>query len=151
MILIFFVKKNKETEGVIVIADMSGFTKLSEKLGKGEFSSGSSSSAGHGGGGASSKLSGATATAKLLRLSKNEQASFGCEKMRRILNEYFGALIDLIEAGGGDVIRVAGDAIIAQFVAPPNKNVEMGELCTKAIEASTACIGVSCYIYTYIH
>jgi class 3 adenylate cyclase/tetratricopeptide (TPR) repeat protein len=37
----------------------------------------------------------------------------GVETLARILNEYFGQLIDIIHEYGGDVVKFAGDAVIA--------------------------------------
>src|SRR5512135_609308 len=37
----------------------------------------------------------------------------GVEILARILNEYFGQLIDIIHEYGGDVVKFAGDAVIA--------------------------------------
>ena len=37
----------------------------------------------------------------------------GAEELTRYLNAYFGQLIDLITAHGGDVVKFAGDAVIA--------------------------------------
>lgn len=60
---------------VVLFADISGFTALTEKL----------------------------AT----------RGPVGVETLARILNEYFGQLIDIIHDYGGDVVKFAGDAIIA--------------------------------------
>ena len=37
----------------------------------------------------------------------------GVETLARILNEYFGQLIDIVHEYGGDVVKFAGDAVIA--------------------------------------
>ena len=42
-----------------------------------------------------------------------EKGPAGVEAIARILNEYFGQLIDIIYAYGGDVVKFAGDAVIA--------------------------------------
>lgn len=42
-----------------------------------------------------------------------ERGPSGVEALARILNEYFGQLIDIIHAYGGDVVKFAGDAVIA--------------------------------------
>lgn len=42
-----------------------------------------------------------------------EKGPTGVESLARILNEYFGQLIDIIHAYGGDVVKFAGDAVIA--------------------------------------
>jgi class 3 adenylate cyclase/tetratricopeptide (TPR) repeat protein len=42
-----------------------------------------------------------------------EQGPGGVETLARILNEYFGELIEIAHAYGGDVVKFAGDAVIA--------------------------------------
>src|SRR6188474_3830369 len=42
-----------------------------------------------------------------------EKGPTGVETLARILNEYFGQLIDIIHQYGGDVVKFAGDAVIA--------------------------------------
>jgi class 3 adenylate cyclase/tetratricopeptide (TPR) repeat protein len=42
-----------------------------------------------------------------------EKGPTGVESLARILNEYFGQLIDIIHEYGGDVVKFAGDAVIA--------------------------------------
>ena len=37
----------------------------------------------------------------------------GVEELSRVLNTYFGQLIDLITAHGGDIVKFAGDALLA--------------------------------------
>ncbi|MGB8983869.1 MAG: adenylate/guanylate cyclase domain-containing protein, partial [Anaerolineales bacterium] len=44
----------------------------------------------------------------------------GVETLARILNEYFGQLIDIIHAYGGDVVKFAGDAVIAVWPIIPD-------------------------------
>src|ERR671919_94527 len=42
-----------------------------------------------------------------------EKGPTGVETLAHILNEYFGQLIDIIHDYGGDVVKFAGDAVIA--------------------------------------
>src|SRR5687767_2666301 len=42
-----------------------------------------------------------------------ERGPAGVENLARILNEYFGQLIDIVHEYGGDVVKFAGDAVIA--------------------------------------
>ena len=42
-----------------------------------------------------------------------EKGPAGVEDIARVLNEYFGQLIDIIHEYGGDVVKFAGDAVIA--------------------------------------
>jgi len=44
-----------------------------------------------------------------------ERGPTGVETLARLLNEYFGQLIDIIHEYGGDVVKFAGDAVIAIF------------------------------------
>ena len=48
------------------------------------------------------------------RLAK-ERGHEGCEIVLQHLNSYFGPLIDLVHAHGGDVLKFAGDALICVF------------------------------------
>src|SRR5215216_1130106 len=49
-----------------------------------------------------------------------EKGPTGVETLARILNEYFGQLIDIIHDYGGDVVKFAGDAIIAVWPIVPD-------------------------------
>ena len=42
-----------------------------------------------------------------------QRGPVGVETLARILNEYFGQLIDIVHEYGGDVVKFAGDAVIA--------------------------------------
>jgi len=66
---------SEEIQAAILFADVSGFTRLTERL--------------------------------------TEKGPTGVESLARILNEYFGQLIDIIHEYGGDVVKFAGDAVIA--------------------------------------
>src|ERR1044071_3180346 len=52
-----------------------------------------------------------------------EKGPTGVETLVRILNEYFGQLIDIIHAYGGDVVKFAGDAVIAVWPIVPDLGV----------------------------
>lgn len=58
-------------------------------------------------------LSGFTSLAERLA----QRGASGAEHLTRILNAYFGQLIELISAHGGDIIKFAGDAVLAAWVA----------------------------------
>src|SRR5688572_22135592 len=60
---------------VALFADISGFTRLAERLA--------------------------------------QEGPQGAEELSRLLNSYFGQLIDLITEHGGDVVKFAGDALLA--------------------------------------
>ena len=49
-----------------------------------------------------------------------EKGPTGVETLARILNEYFGQLIDIIHEYGGDVVKFAGDAVIAVWPVFPD-------------------------------
>jgi len=49
-----------------------------------------------------------------------ERGLTGVETLARILNEYFGQLIDIIHDYGGDVVKFAGDAVIAVWPIVPD-------------------------------
>src|SRR6185436_9427119 len=66
-------------QAVALFADISGFTRLAERLA--------------------------------------QEGPEGAEELSRLLNAYFGQLIDLITAHGGDVVKFAGDAMLAIWPA----------------------------------
>jgi class 3 adenylate cyclase/tetratricopeptide (TPR) repeat protein len=74
-------------QGVVLFADISGFTRLTEKLVK--------------------------------------SGPEGIETLRATLNQCFGTLLEVIERWGGDVIKFAGDAVLAVWsralLPEPNK------------------------------
>src|SRR5574339_163998 len=49
-----------------------------------------------------------------------ERGPTGVETLARILNEYFGQLIDILHEYGGDVVKFAGDAVIAVWPIVPD-------------------------------
>ena len=52
-----------------------------------------------------------------------EKGPTGAETLARILNEYFGQLINIIHDYGGDVVKFAGDAVIAVWPVVPDLTV----------------------------
>ena len=42
-----------------------------------------------------------------------EEGPEGVETLTAVLNDYFGRMVDAIEASGGDVVKFAGDALLA--------------------------------------
>src|SRR5512134_3064364 len=54
-----------------------------------------------------------------------ERGPSGVETLARILNEYFGQLIDIIHDYGGDVVKFAGDAVIAVWPIVSDLPVDM--------------------------
>lgn len=58
----------------------------------------------------------ASVITSLYRLSNdNETKGFGAEGVRDALNLALGGLISTVERHGGDVLRIAGDALIVLF------------------------------------
>ena len=56
----------------------------------------------------------------------------GAEKLWRVINAFFGATVDLIQAHGGDVLRFAGDAPLVMWRATP-------ETLTEVVRRAAAC------------
>lgn len=54
-----------------------------------------------------------------------ERGPSGVETLARILNEYFGQLINIIHDYGGDVVKFAGDAVIAVWPVVSDLPVDM--------------------------
>jgi class 3 adenylate cyclase/tetratricopeptide (TPR) repeat protein len=67
-------------------------------------------------------ISGFTALSEQLA----ERGAEGVETLTQVLNGYFGQLIDLITAHGGDVIKFAGDALLAFWAVP--SDMELGDV-----------------------
>lgn len=65
-----------------------------------------------------------------------EKGPAGVETLARILNEYFGQLIDIIHNYGGDVVKFAGDAVIAVWpivsASTPDGSPETADPVTRA-------------------
>ncbi len=57
----------------------------------------------------------------------------GVEELTQVLNAYFGRLIDIITAYGGDVVKFAGDALLAIFPAHDEADV------VRSARAAAAC------------
>lgn len=78
--------------------------------------SGGGSRGGSGGGIRRSGASHASVITSLYRLSNDKETKgFGAEGVRDALNLALGALISTVERHGGDVLRIAGDALIVLF------------------------------------
>lgn len=86
------------TEAALLLADISGFTRLAETL---------------------------------------SQHPAGEEVLSNILNSYFGHLIELVEAHGGDVIKFAGDALIALWPSDLSGE-DLATLCRRAAQCALA-------------
>ena len=80
-------------EAVVIFADVSGYTALAEMCNSG---------AGGAGGEQGANLVGSTSTGLA-----------GAERMRDALNEYLGNMIDMLTGHGADIVKFAGDAMMA--------------------------------------
>lgn len=61
-------------------------------------------------------VSHASVITSLYRLSNDKETKgFGAEGVRDALNSTLGGLISTVERHGGDVMRIAGDALIVLF------------------------------------
>src|ERR1051325_4503146 len=49
----------------------------------------------------------------------------GAEELTRLLNSYFGRLIDLVNAHGGEIVKFAGDALLAWWSVPKDEGRRM--------------------------
>ena len=78
----------------------------------------------------SADISGSTALAEELA----EQGPGGAEALTRILNAYFGPLIEMIHAAGGDVVKFAGDGLLAMWPVRGN-----GDGLAVAIQRAASC------------
>lgn len=122
---------SEKLDCALVIADMSGFTKLAEKLKRGDYvvvqePKKSTTEADSKEGNVRSRTNKARVSAmsaslvmKLLKErqggSEDEKAMRGAEELRKVLNIFCGRLMDIVIDFGGDILRLAGDAVIAIF------------------------------------
>ena len=60
----------------------------------------------------------------------------GTETIANILNEYFGSVIDLITDCGGDVEKIAGDAILAFWPTDAGDDRDMRRACRQATDCA---------------
>ena len=87
--------------GAVLLADISGFTAITERLAAG--------------------------------------GPGGAEELRGLLDGAFSPLLELIAGTGGDVLKFAGDALLACWPAPP------GDLDGRGLAAATA-VAASCAV-----
>lgn len=109
-------------------------------------------------------ISGSSALAERLAV----RGSTGTEELSALFNAYFGRLIELIAAHGGDVMQFAGDGLLALWTAE-GTDLELGVLshraarCGRAIQAAlhdypvadgirlSSRVGVGCGQVTIVH
>jgi class 3 adenylate cyclase/tetratricopeptide (TPR) repeat protein len=74
-----------------------------------------------------------------------QQGAAGIEELSRLLNAYFGQLIDLITTHGGDVYSFAGDALLALWPAPDTD----GSLATATLRAAQCGLAIQAHLHNY--
>ena len=67
-----------------------------------------------------------------------EAGPAGVETIPNILNDYFGQLIDIVHQYGGDVVKFAGDAVIAVWNIPSNEVTSLDQTQGKPDSVSRA-------------
>jgi class 3 adenylate cyclase/tetratricopeptide (TPR) repeat protein len=72
-----------------------------------------------------------------------QQGAAGTEELSRLLNAYFGPLIDLITTHGGDVYSFAGDALLAVWPAPDAD----GSLATATLHAAQCGLAIQAHLH----
>jgi class 3 adenylate cyclase/tetratricopeptide (TPR) repeat protein len=78
-------------------------------------------------------ISGFTALTERL----DEKDPVGVETLARILNQYFGQLIDIIYEYAGDVVKFAGDALIAVWPIDADRTSEAGPVTADSVSTDT--------------
>ena len=76
-------------------------------------------------------ISGFTALTETL----SQRGDEGAEELTRLLNRYFGIIIDTIELAGGDILKFAGDALLAVWPCT-NGEVELPGVVAKLVDVS---------------
>ncbi|QDU89838.1 Adenylate cyclase 1 [Pirellulimonas nuda] len=66
----------------------------------------------------------------------------GAEQLTQLLNTYYGALIDLVELHGGDVVRFAGDALMAVWPVPETAHDRPTLLADEVVRAAQCCLEI---------
>jgi len=56
-----------------------------------------------------------------------ERGPAGAEEVSHLLNTYFGQLIDMISAHGGEVVKFAGDALLALWIVRKDEGSSLGD------------------------
>ena len=80
-------------------------------------------------------ISGFTALTEALA----QRGPAGAEELTGLLNDYFGRLIHIVDHHGGEVVKFAGDALLALWPALPNANGEVEAVATltqRAVQCS---------------
>ncbi|CAM9269628.1 unnamed protein product, partial [Discosporangium mesarthrocarpum] len=148
-------KENKphmhELDAAVMMVDVSGFSNMCERYAQGlqqgvsqtkSWQKLKESPSVQGTDGGHSSVASASVITSLYRLAnESETKGFGAEGVRDALNQRLGCLISKVEQHGGDVMRIAGDALIVLFhqggvgLDP----LEMTELCLACTRCGWDC------------
>eukprot|EP00903_Cladosiphon_okamuranus_P010785 g10191.t1 len=150
--------KEHELDAAVMVVDVSGFSGMCERFAQGFVPDGGwrqrmkgipslhvSASGGENRGGSGIRRSGASHASvitSLYRLSNDKETKgFGAEGVRDALNLALGALISTVERHGGDVLRIAGDALIVLFHqgGADISRFELAELCLACTRCGWDC------------
>ena len=101
----------EQFEAALLFADVSGFTKLTERLAA--------------------------------------QGPAGTEHLTQILNLYFGRIIDIVEYWGGDVVKFAGDALIALWPVQPTQDGSCDAIAVVTKRATTCALELQRELHNY--
>ena len=135
----------EEFEGATMIVDVSGFTKMCEEFSKGlggddKETRAKSKSVGERNGDELT-ANAATFATTLYRLNNEaEAAGRGGERVREVLEAVMGGIIHVVDEYGGDVLRVAGDAVIAVFHSGKKNDVKEHHLVDVCCRCAFECI-----------
>ena len=130
-----------------MIVDVSGFTKMCEEFSKGlgdndndKSSRAKTKSIGEAGN-EELTANAATFATTLYRLNNEaEAAGRGGERVREVLEAVMGGIIHVVDEYGGDVLRVAGDAVIAVFHSGKKNDVKEHQLVDVCCRCAFECI-----------
>lgn len=94
----------------------------------------------------------------LYRLSNDKETQgFGAEGVRDALNLALGALISTVERHGGDVLRIAGDALIVLFhqvmmnvYLLPSPGAWFSFFVSSRFFFSKCCFVVLCFLFSFL-
>ena len=73
----------------------------------------------------------------------SQRGADGVEELSRVLNNYFGQLIDLITAHGGDIVKFAGDAALTIWPA------EDGDMASAVLRAAQCGLAIQDMLHNY--
>ncbi|GMI06814.1 hypothetical protein TrVE_jg14385 [Triparma verrucosa] len=139
----------KEFEGAAMIVDVSGFTKMCEDFSKGgggdrnDQKSRRKTAVDTGKESEELTANAATFATTLYRLNNEaEAAGRGGERVREVLEAVMGGIIHVVDEYGGDVLRVAGDAVIAVFHSGRKNNVKEPHLVDVCCRCAFECINL---------